>query len=170
MILTVTGHRPKKLFGYDIKNQEYSVLAYKITEFILEGGYNKFITGMALGADTVFAISVLMLKKQFPEFHLECAIPCLEHSSLWNSTDAKRYDVILKHADEVTMVSRKKYLPYLMQERNKYMVNKCTDVLAVWDGSNGGTANCVRYALKQNKSVYVIDPSDLYKPISRFNS
>ena len=33
------------------------------------------------------------------------------------------------------------------------MVDNCTHVLAMWDGSEGGTANCVKYAQAVNKPI-----------------
>ena len=35
-----------------------------------------------------------------------------------------------------------------MPTRNEYMVDLADKIIAVWDGSNGGTANCVKYAEK----------------------
>ena len=45
-----------------------------------------------------------------------------------------------------------------MQKRNEYMVDKCDILLAVWDGSAGGTNNCVKYARKLDKEIIIIDP------------
>ncbi|WP_188052008.1 hypothetical protein [Azospirillum sp. Sh1] len=33
-----------------------------------------------------------------------------------------------------------------MNTRNEWMVDHSDRLLALWDGSQGGTANCVRYA------------------------
>jgi len=166
MTLMITGHRPDKLFGYDIKKEEYLVMSAKITEFIIAKGYTNFMTGMALGVDTVFAINVITLKKYYPTFHLECAIPCLGQSSLWNEVDSNRYDSILQRADKVTYVSNKPYAPIFMHRRNAYMVDNSTEVLAVWNGVRmGGTFNCIKYALKQGRPVYVLDPRHLTSPI-----
>jgi hypothetical protein len=35
-----------------------------------------------------------------------------------------------------------------MQIRNEWMVDHCTHVAALWDGSPGGTGNCIRYVRK----------------------
>ena len=52
-----------------------------------------------------------------------------------------------------------KYSPYLMMVRNKYMVDISDRGIAVWDGSKGGTANCVRYAQKIGKPLDIINPA-----------
>ena len=41
------------------------------------------------------------------------------------------------------------------------MVDNADKVIAVWDGSKGGTYNCVKYAEKQNKEIIVINPNDI---------
>jgi predicted Rossmann fold nucleotide-binding protein DprA/Smf involved in DNA uptake len=48
-----------------------------------------------------------------------------------------------------------------MIKRNRYMVDRSRYVLAVWDGSNGGTGYTVRYARSQNRIVQIINPTEL---------
>ena len=48
-----------------------------------------------------------------------------------------------------------------MQKRNKYMVDNSQIVIAVWNGKPSGTANTVKYAREQGKTVIVIDPQTL---------
>ena len=38
------------------------------------------------------------------------------------------------------------------------MMDNSEAVIVVWDGTTGGTKNCVDYALKQKKPILVIDP------------
>ncbi|PAD70641.1 hypothetical protein CHH83_02225 [Bacillus sp. 7586-K] len=45
-----------------------------------------------------------------------------------------------------------------MQKRNEWMVDNSDYVIAVWDGTKGGTGNCVKYAQKQNKYITTIKP------------
>lgn len=68
------------------------------------------------------------------------------------------YNDILSKADTVKLVSDEAYKPYLMQKRNEYMVDLADKVIAVWDGSKSGTANCVRYAKKCGKDIIKIQP------------
>lgn len=109
----------------------------------------------------VFAITIIRLKEKYPELLLECAIPCNNHPSQWNEKDKKLYHHILKLSNKVTYVSSEEYKPYLMQKRNEYMVDKCDILLAIWDGSFGGTKNCVEYAKKLNKKIIIISPNSI---------
>lgn len=120
------------------------------------------ISGMALGVDTLWALVALRLKRDFPtKFKLECAIPCQNHSSKWVKESKAIYDDILSKADKVTLVTDAPYNPWLMQKRNEYMVDNSDMVFAVWDGTNGGTGNCINYAVKNQKLVYVLHPFEL---------
>ena len=40
------------------------------------------------------------------------------------------------------------------------MVDHSDCVIAVWDGSRGGTGNCVEYARKQEKHILYITPAN----------
>jgi uncharacterized phage-like protein YoqJ len=48
-----------------------------------------------------------------------------------------------------------------MQIRNEWMVDRCDKLIAVWDGSKGGTGNCVDYAKSVNKDIFRIDLNTL---------
>lgn len=176
MIITVTGHRPNKLGNaYDVKHPTNIAIGKQMRAFILEKAEfdtetNTFrdedavtlISGMALGVDTLWALVALRLKRDFPtKFTLECAIPCQNHSSRWIKESKDLYDDILARADKVTLVSDAPYNASLMQKRNEYMVDNADMVFAVWDGTKGGTGNCVSYAVKQQKTVYVLHPFEL---------
>ncbi|WCK56973.1 SLOG family protein (plasmid) [Aneurinibacillus sp. Ricciae_BoGa-3] len=176
MIITVTGHRPDKLGNaYNVSHPTNLAIGKKMREFILsQAGYDNvtqsfvsdevvtLISGMALGVDTIWALVALKLRKRFSDkFRLECAIPCKNHSSRWNESSKKQYADILLQADVVTHVSTEPYKPSLMQKRNEYMVDKADLVFAVWDGSNGGTGNCVKYAKEQKRTIFVLHPFKL---------
>ena len=66
------------------------------------------------------------------------------------------YRKVLEQADEVFYVTEEEYKPYLMQRRNIWMVDESDYVIAVWDGSSGGTGNCVKYAKEQDKEITVV--------------
>ena len=40
-----------------------------------------------------------------------------------------------------------------MQLRNEAMVNDCDLLLALWNGTSGGTANCIRYANSVKREI-----------------
>lgn len=64
MKIAVTGHRPNKLYGYNLNNKKNIELKEKFKEILIENNCTEAITGMALGVDTIFALSVLELKTE----------------------------------------------------------------------------------------------------------
>ena len=53
-----------------------------------------------------------------------------------------------------------------MQLRNQYMVDQADYIVAAWDGTKGGTGNCVDYAVKQHKTIYCLDPKSEFDLVS----
>lgn len=162
MKIAVTGHRPRSLgWGYDYNHPKYYELGRKLRDVLKENKATHAISGMALGVDTVFAMVVLKLRNTgILDVKLECAIPCSNQSSRWLENSVKLYNKILGEADKVTFVSKTVYTPQCMQRRNEYMVNNCDLLIAVWNGSPGGTKNCVDYAKKLNKKIIYINPKE----------
>lgn len=164
MNICVTGHRPNKLYGYNIYNKQWTNLKEKFKKLLVENNCDEAITGMALGVDTVFALAVLELKDEGCDVKLHCAIPCRNFSSKWTKESVDLYNEILSKADTVKLVSDEDYKPWLMQKRNEYMVDLSDIVIAVWDGSKSGTGNCVRYATRCNKKIIrITSEKDVYK-------
>lgn len=146
MILAVTGHRPDKLGGYskDVFAKLVSFAAQKLELLSPE----KVFTGMALGWDQAVAVACVDLGLPF----VACA-PCDNQERPWRQESKNLHRNLLRLASEVVVVSPGNYASWKMQARNVYMVDRCDTVLALWDGSDGGTANCVRYAESVGKKV-----------------
>lgn len=158
MVVCGTGHRPDKL------NREYD-LKGPLTKSIAEEVYKAFdavkpdvvISGMALGFDMIIAICAI--KKGIK---LHAAVPFAGQEKKWPEESQKLYNGILRRAGEVTIVCEGGYAAYKMQHRNQWMVDNSEKVIACWDGSDGGTKNCVDYVLKfPKKEIIRIDPKKL---------
>lgn len=109
---------------------------------------------MALGVDTIWA--ELALKHEVP---LLCAVPCYNQHKRWPEKSQERYADILNHPLScLKYIHEGEYNDKCMQIRNEWMVNECDLLVAVWDGSSGGTANCVKYAESVGKPIIRIYP------------
>lgn len=157
-----TGHRPNKLYGYDPSSEGNKKLLWHLRDIIIDHieneSVNTFITGMALGIDQWAGRIVLKLKQTYPQIKLVVAIPCINHSSKWNEQSKKEWQTIINKCDLVHYVSEEEYTHWCMQKRNEWMVDNSKFVIAVWDGTKGGTGNCVNYAKKQNKLITTLNP------------
>jgi len=161
-ICCYTGHRPKKFtFQYNEQHPDcikIKTLIRQETEKAIKDGYDYFISGMALGVDMWAAEAVLELKKKYPHIKLESAVPCLNQERTWPVPFQQRYRNILNQADVVNYVNKEAYQPYLMIQRDKYMVDKSSMLIAVFDGSKGGTKHTFDYALEKGIYIIRIDP------------
>jgi len=151
--ICATGHRPDKLYGYNLSDPRWTALQEQFKLKLVEYNCKRAISGMALGVDQVFALAVLELKESGYDISLTCAVPCKNHSGKWPRQSQLLYDSIKNRADEVVVVTDLYYHPSLMQTRNEWMVNRSDYVFAVWDGTSGGTKNCVAYAEENHKPI-----------------
>ena len=157
-----TGHRPRKFpWGYDETDARCIALKKTLTEQIaklVEAGYTDFYSSMAEGSDTWAALAALALKKENPALKLHCVLPCEGQADQWSAPARELYFSILDQADEVVYVSRE-YSEDCMLERNRYLVDHTTCLLAVYNGEQrGGTAMTVRYARKLGREIIIIKP------------
>lgn len=154
MIVGVTGHRPHKLGGYDEPLRGPIIAAVKAA--LLRVGAAQGITGMALGVDQYFAQACIELDVPFI-----AAVPFQGQASRWPSHAQRRYYELLGRADEVVYVSDPGYARWKMDARNHWVVDHCNLLLAIWNGSAGGTANTVLYAHTVTRDVEVFNPREL---------
>lgn len=167
MRIEATGHRSNKLWGYDYNEPHYIRLMSKLRKIVLDSINNdkseplELISGMALGVDTLFAALAIELKLEGYNVKLVCAVPFKGQEGNWPQESKNLYHEILDKADEVVYVCDGGYAAYKMQRRNEYMVDRSDLLIAVWDKSNGGTANCVRYANRKIKDVVYLNPKNI---------
>lgn len=143
MILTATGHRPDKLFpgGWQADRERWeSRLTDFAADHLVEQQPSEVISGMALGWDTAIALAALRLG-----IPLTAAVPFEGQERLWPGRDQVRYREILEQAAHVEIVCRHK-LTIAFAIRNEWMIDRCGRLLALYDGSHGGTHNAVSYA------------------------
>ncbi len=163
-----TGHRPEKLpWGFHEDSEDCvklkKLLYGQAEQLVKECGVTHFICGMARGIDTYAAEAVLQLKMAYP-VTLECAIPFEEQAISWLETDRERFFIIAGRADRETMLQRR-YTQDCYLKRNRYIVDRSLYVVAVWDGSGGGTGYTVRYASEKGRTIRIIHPAHLIMPL-----
>lgn len=163
MTACFTGHRPNKLGGYRPNPLGNTVrdLLYQAIEKALSAGYNSFISGGALGIDQ-WALEIL-LEKRAQIQKIIVARPFPSQACRWPADSVRHYMNLLSQSDEIIDVCDDPYEPWKMQKRNEWMVDHSDLVIAVWDGSKGGTANCVTYAKSKQTSIWHINIKNLVK-------
>lgn len=140
-----SGHR----ILHDPKEVVERSIEIAIRQCISEGA-EIFMTGGALGVDTIAAWTVIRLRKEFPEIRLVLALPCpsVEQTLKWSDSQKEEYQKILDLADEVKVLSDK-YTASCMLDRNRYMIESSGTLIYYLRTERGGTSYTVRYAKKQ---------------------
>ena len=111
---------------------------------------------MAQGVDQIAAEVAMDLF-----FDVVAAVPFEGQETLWpEPAQIKYWELLLKCVD-VREICEPGYAAWKMMKRNQWMVDNCDVLIAVWDGSSGGTKNCVDYATSKEKTIIRIDPKEL---------
>lgn len=146
MIVAGTGHRPDKLGGYS--EEAFGVLERTAYNWLHINRPEKVISGGALGWDQ--ALATASFHHGMPYI---MALPFKDFECRWPKSSQDTLHKLCDSAAEVVYVCEDGYAPWKMQKRNEWMVDNCDLVLALWNGTSGGTANCLRYAGQEEKEI-----------------
>lgn len=157
MIYGFTGHRPPNLGGYskEAKQKLYN-FAHQTVRVHLDPEYgyrhgqdNKAIVGMAQGWDMSVASACYTLNVPYI-----AAVPYPGQELVWPDEDTKTlYRCLLESAEKVVYVSSSTggNATAALHKRNQYIVDNCERLIALWDGTRGGTWNCLQYAATKKR-------------------
>jgi len=153
--VATTAHRPDKLgmeYDYQGPYSDYARLQYR--NYLEDLRPDIAISGMAIGGDTIFALIALELN-----ITVWAAIPFEGQERKWPKKSRDLYHEILNNSLVTThQICEGGYANWKFQVRNEWMVDKCDLLLALFNGSTGGTRNTTEYAYKVRKPVTVINP------------
>jgi uncharacterized phage-like protein YoqJ len=151
VIITVCGHRPNKLGGYKIPNPTYETVVDGLLKAFGHFRPEMILTGMAIGVDQWAA--ELCIQYNIPFL---AAVPFNNQEQKWPPHSQAKYQYLVSQAAHVVHVSKGEYTPAKMHIRNEWMVDRCHLVVAVWDGSSGGTASAVGYAKSIGRPIHFV--------------
>ncbi|WPS85603.1 SLOG family protein (plasmid) [Brevibacillus halotolerans] len=193
-----TGHRPDKMGGFHNalggynRNHPLVIQAKKSTlavmeDLIINEGMSRFVSGGAVGYDTLFFWCANHLKRKYPHIENVIAIPFLKQWTAWVDTlplAVEWYHKMIDAADNIIDVARhpdystnedlgqnpidlNDYSKEKMKKRNEVMVDQSRYLLAYYDGSVRGTGQCIRYAQRKfmdRPRIIRLDPRFGCKP------
>ena len=90
------------------------IMTKKISEFA-EQGIVHFMSGMALGIDTIAAEAVLALRERASRVKLHCILSCTSQADEWPPLSQERYRNILTQADTICFVNREYHKDCIMR-------------------------------------------------------
>lgn len=153
-VCSFTGHRKieKRHLG------KIDKLVGRAIEFAYEAGCRTFLTGGALGFDTVAAREIIRFKLSHRDIRFEVILPCKNQSEMWSPEQVAMYEYTLSNADSIEYVSDG-YTDTCMKERNRLLAERCDMMIAYVQRSYSGAAQTVRMASKLGKTIYNLYPS-----------
>ncbi len=119
---------------------------------MVEYGYTDFLTGGAIGFDTMAAETLVALREELPVIRYHLIIPALEQSKKWSENNKVKYEWLKEIADSCTLISEE-YTKSCLLERNRFLVDNSSACICYLKSNRGGTAHTVRYALKKELTV-----------------
>ena len=113
---------------------------------LIEKGILFYMSGAALGFDTLAAKSVLKAREHNPDVKLIMVLPCLNQDERWKEADKKVYRSLLTSADKVIYVSKQPYFDGCMEKRNSYLTEHSGVCVSYMKHGRSGTSQTVRMA------------------------
>lgn len=169
MRIAFTGHRQLFCMEEDDHAEKAMKLQFLIVKEIWDKIHNHadtFLCGSAMGADIVCGEIVLDIKQSSrPDIKLICAVPFREYATRLSADWKERCIDLLTGADRVVQVCDG-YQPGCFHRRNRYLVDNCDSLIAVYNESGkGGTAYTVDYAKQKGKEIIIINPDTLTRTV-----
>ena len=156
-----TGHRPEKCIGSEDVIRAF--LLKKIQNAIHDG-FDTFITGMAPGVDIWAAEEVLKIKEENSEIKLVCAVPFKGVERKRTAEQKELFNQIMDRSDSITYICPKQ-TRWCFYARDRWMVDHSARIIAVFNGTPGGTEYTINYAQKKNRKVVLIKDSGKNMPL-----
>ena len=154
MVCSFTGHRQIEAEKREMLTELLGrAIGYAYTE-----GCRTFITGGAIGFDTLAAKEVIRFRMLHRDVKLVLALPCMEQDAKWNSVQKNSYNFTLGEADEVIYTSEA-YTKTCMAIRNRYLAESADILISYLGKANSGSAQTVRMAEKLVKRIYNLYPA-----------
>ncbi len=143
-----TGHRDIPSYLYNEIREAVKAEIKRLYSI----GVRRFISGGALGFDTLCAEAVLSMKESLEGITLMLALPCKNHDARWSETEKIIFSDILIKADETVYVSEA-YTKFCMFKRNRYMVDNSLYCISYCTRKSGGSYYTVKYAHSLSREV-----------------
>lgn len=147
--ISLIGHRPNALAGYDLDIPFYRQLQKELVQYIKQTSLSNDVvrchTGMSLGSDTIWALAVLDAKQDCTiqaDIQLIAHIPYLSQPDTWfDKKDKLRWKHITTHADKVIVTTdilhhpvEKQHMSRAIQQTHQELIDCCDILLAIYNG------------------------------------
>lgn len=151
-VVAITGHRPGSL-SKDQRQYMQEGLRFIADGLVEYYGAERFLTGLALGADTIWAELAISYGIEYDAY-----IPFEGQEERWSQADKKRYRDLRSSANSEKVFGRQ-FSNRLYHARNDALIRDSDLLVAVWRPSvqKGGTFSTVQKSLRKNHPTLLLD-------------
>ena len=149
-----TGHRT-------IKPEHRAKMPDMLTRAInyaYKEGCRDFLSGGAIGFDTLAAREVIRFRISHPDVRLVMILPCISQDDRWTEAQRNAYSYVLSNADETVYVNEE-YTSGCMRERNFVLADRADILISYVGYSKSGSAQTETMAKRLGKRVYNLYPN-----------
>lgn len=133
--------------GHNLENTICEKLYNLLEREYLENGITTFLSGMALGYDTLAAKVVLELKRCYPLITLVAVIPFDGQDAKFTPQQRIVYQTLLSKADYTITISPDGYSNQAYHDRNDFLIANSIKIYAYHNGKpRSGTGSTIRKA------------------------
>ena len=121
-------------------------------ESLYREGYRTFLSGGALGFDTIAAQETLSCRENCPGLRLKLVLPCRSQADRWAEKDREAWRMLQLQADEVLWLSDD-YYDGCMLMRNRFLVAHASVCVCYLKDRRGGTGYTVGCAWRSGLEI-----------------
>jgi len=119
---------------------------------LIEQGYTTFVTGGALGFDTIAAEVILEIREKKPFIKLIVVAPFANQALQWSEPQQMTYQRICDAADDYICLAAGEYKD-AMKKRNLYMVEMSSACIAYCTRPRSGASQTIGFARQNGLEV-----------------
>ena len=142
-----------------LKTPEEEVYAWFETQIdaAFRDGYRTFVCGGGMGGDLQAGLAVLRRRDEGLPVRLICVVPWPGFAEKWRLVWRYPYERLLRNADYVKVISGT-FRESVFRERNEYMVDHCSRLVAWYEDGVSKTWDTIEYAVRQGVEVFTNRP------------
>ena len=143
------GHEPDRLGAPEKEVRAW--LSARVDDAVADG-YRTFICSCSIGVGIWAGQTVLRKREEGIPVRLICAVPWPGFPDRWTAFWQLQYRYLLEQADYVRQVSGA-FHKGVFRERNEWMVNHSSRLIAWYNDFAGGTWDTIEYAVRNRVEV-----------------
>ncbi len=147
-VCAFSGHRQI----YTMHSDTLLPLLSETVDTLISSGVERFCSGGAMGFDLLSAELILEKKRNGANISLSMILPCRDQADRWPAATRRRYDEVLRNADEVIYISDD-YNQFCMHLRNRRLVDEADILLCYLVREASGTAFTRNYAIDKGRKI-----------------